>query len=287
MVRWSRADVKERYQGIDDKNEDLRDYLATYREKGQAFLERYEMSWIYHDSALEGVVYSPQELNAALRGEMTKPAEASLMPLILEIRNHKAAVDYIREEARSSGKKVAQITLTQIKRIQDLISGNTPEAQAARALTERREKTEKELAKEKEKSGYRKDMPLHRTYFHEIAQPAKIQPLLEKLVDFTASAEFRELHPIEQSAVVQHQFLHIFPFTEHSGKVGRMCSNLVLLRHHYLPCVIHSIDRQRYYEALRGSAANFRVLLVEAMENSLDNALKYFRDQARRYRAIN
>jgi len=287
MVRWSRADVKERYQGIDDKNEDLRDYLATYREKGQAFLERYEMSWIYHDSALEGVVYSPQELNAALRGEMTKPAEASLMPLILEIRNHKAAVDYIREEARSSGKKVAQITLTQIKRIQDLISGNTPEAQAARALTERREKTEKELAKEKEKSGYRKDMPLHRTYFHEIAQPVKIQPLLEKLVDFTASAEFRELHPIEQSAVVQHQFLHIFPFTEHSGKVGRMCSNLVLLRHHYLPCVIHSIDRQRYYEALRGSAANFRVLLVEAMENSLDNALKYFRDQARRYRAIN
>jgi len=287
MVRWSRADVKERYQGIDDKNEDLRDYLATYREKGQAFLERYEMSWIYHDSALEGVVYSPQELNAALRGEMTKPAEASLMPLILEIRNHKAAVDYIREEARSSGKKVAQITLTQIKRIQDLISGNTPEAQAARALTERREKTEKELAKEKEKSGYRKDMPLHRTYFHEIAQPAKIQPLLEKLVDFTASAEFRELHPIEQSAVVQHQFLHIFPFIEHSGKVGRMCSNLVLLRHHYLPCVIHSIDRQRYYEALRGSAANFRVLLVEAMENSLDNALKYFRDQARRYRAIN
>jgi Fic family protein len=279
--------VKERYQGIDDKSEDLRDYLATYREKGQEFLERYEMSWIYHDSALEGVVYSPTELNAALRGEVAKPAEASLMPLILEIRNHKAAVDYVREEARTSGKKVAQITLTQIKRIHDLLSGNTPEAQAARALTERREKTERELAKEKEKSGYRKDMPLHRTYFHEIAQPAKIQPLLEKLVDYMASAEFRELHPIEQSASVQHQFLHIFPFTEHSGKVGRMCSNLVLLRHHYLPCVIHSIDRQRYYEALRGSSANFRLLMVEAMENSLDNALKYFRDQSRRYRAIN
>jgi Fic family protein len=279
--------VKERYQGIDDKNEALRDYLATYRERGQEFLERYEMSWIYHDSALEGVVYSPQELNAALRGEVSKPAEASLMPLILEIRNHKAAVDYVREEARSSGKKVAQITLTQIKRIHDLLSGNTPEAQAARALTERRERTEKEIAREKEKSGYRKDMPLHRSYFHEITQPAKIPALLEKLVDYTASAEFRELHPIEQSAMVQHQFLHIFPFTEHSGKVGRMCSNLVLLRHHYLPCVIHSIDRQRYYEALRGTAANFRVLLVEAMENSLDNALKYFRDHSRRYRAIN
>ncbi len=40
-------------------------------------------------------------------------------------------------------------------------------------------------------------------------------------------------------------------------------------------------------EALRASPVAFRVLLVEAMENSLDNALKYFRDQARRYRAIN
>jgi Fic family protein len=279
--------VKERYQVIDDKSEDLRDYLATYREKGQQFLSRYEMSWIYHDSALEGVVYSPQELAAALQGESPKPAEASLMPLILDIRNHKAVVDYVREEARAGGKKVAQITLTQIKRMHDLFSGNTPEAQAARALAERREKTEKELAKEKEKSGFRKDMPLHRTYFHEIAPPAKIPPLLEKLVDYTASAEFREHHPIEQAALVQHQFLHIFPFAEHSGKVGRMCSNLILLRHHYLPCVIHSIDRQKYYEALRGTAASFRLLLVEAMDNSLDNALKFFRDQSRRYRAIN
>jgi len=29
------------------------------------------------------------------------------------------------------------------------------------------------------------------------------------------------------------------------------------------------------------------LLLVDAMDNSLDNALKYFRDLSRRYRAIN
>ncbi len=279
--------MKERYQEIDDKNEDLRDYLATYREKGQEFLDRFEMSWIYHDSALEGVVYSPPELEAALHGGGTKPAEASLVPLILEIRNHKAAVDYIRAEARSGTKKSAQITLTEIKRMHDLFSGNTPEAQAARALSERRERTEKELAKEKERGGYRKDMPLHRTYFHDIAPPVKIPALLEKLVDLTPSAEFRELHPIEQAATIQHQFLHIFPFAEHSGKIGRMCSNLILLRQHYLPCVIHSIDRQKYYESFRGPVSGFRPILVDAMENSLDNALKYFRDLSRRYRAIN
>jgi hypothetical protein len=31
---------------------------------------------------------------------------------------------------------------------------------------------------------------------------------------------------------------------------------------------------------------NFRALLMEAMDNSLANGIKYFRDQTRRYRAV-
>ncbi|HET9450768.1 MAG TPA: Fic family protein [Aggregicoccus sp.] len=278
--------MKERYQEIDDKNDSLREYLDVYKSKAKDFLERFEMSWIYHDAALDGVVYTPQELQVALHPQRGA-AEASMVPVVLEIRNHKAVCDYIRDEATGGGKKQAQITLTTIKRMHDLFAGNTPEAQAARAAAERRERTEKELAKEREKGGYRKDMPLHRTYFHDIAQPAKIPALLEKLVDYTASAEFREFHPLKQAATVQHQFLQIFPFTEHSGKVARMCSNLILLRHGYMPAVIHSIDRQKYYESFRAPVGAFRTLLMDAIENSLDNGLKYFRDLNRRYKAIN
>ncbi len=277
--------MKERYQEIDEKNEQLRDYLDIYKDKSRDFLERFEMSWIYHDAALEGVVYTQQELLAALfPGRIA--AEASMMPVVLEVRNHKLVCDYIREEA-SATKKNAQITLTQIKRMHDLFLGNTPEAQAQRAANERRERTEKELAKERDRAGFRKDMPLHRTYFHDIAQPGKIQGELEKLVDYTAGAEFKEFHPIKQAATVQHKFLQIFPFTEHSGKVGRMCTNLILLRNGYMPAIIHSIDRQRYYEAFRGPVTGFRTLLMDAIENSLENGVKYFKDMGRRYKTIN
>ncbi len=277
--------MKERYQEIDEKNEQLRDYLDIYKDKSRDFLERFEMSWIYHDAALEGVVYTQQELLAALfPGRIA--AEASMMPVVLEVRNHKLVCDYIREEA-SASKKNAQITLTQIKRMHDLFLGNTPEAQAQRAANERRERTEKELAKERDRAGFRKDMPLHRTYFHDIAQPGKIQGELEKLVDYTAGAEFKEFHPIKQAATVQHKFLQIFPFTEHSGKVGRMCTNLILLRNGYMPAIIHSIDRQRYYEAFRGPVTGFRTLLMDAIENSLENGVKYFKDMGRRYKTIN
>lgn len=278
--------MKERYQEVEEKNQALQELLASNREKAQDFLDRFEMSWLYHDSALEGVVYAQQELRAALHPGPSSH-EASLMPLVLEIRNQRAAIDFIREEARQTGKKQSTIPLVTIKRVHDLICGSTPEALAARAQVERRERTEKELAKEREKSGYRKDMPLHRTYFHEIAQPNKIMPALEKLVEFTGSNEFRESHPIKQAATFQLQFIQIFPFTEHSGRVGRMCSNLVLLRHNYLPCVIHSNDRQKYYESFRGTPGSFRGLLLDAMENSIDNGLKYFRDLSRKYKAIN
>ncbi|WNG59024.1 Fic family protein [Archangium gephyra] len=278
--------MKERYQEIDEKNETLRDYLGIFKDRSRDFLEKFEMSWIYHDAALEGTVYTQQELVSALFPERAS-MDPAMIPVVLEVRNHKAACDFLREDANSTGKKQTQITLTTIKRIHDLLCGNTPEAQQARANIERRERTEKELAKERDRSGFRKDMPLHRTYFHEISQPAKIQPALEKLVDYTGSAEYREFHPIKQAAVVQHKFMQIFPFTENSGKVGRMLTNLVLLRNGYMPAIIHSIDRQRYYESLRGVEGVFRALLMDAIENSLDNGVKYFKDMSRRYKAIN
>ena len=131
-------------------------------------------------------------------------------------------------------------------------------------------------------------MPLHRTYFHDIAQPAKIPALLEKLVEFTGTTEFREYHPIKQAATFQYQFLQIFPFSEHSGKVAPDGSQPDPPAPR-LPAVRHPLHRPA--AVLRGLPGHrrpsFRTLLMDAMENSLDNALKFFRDQARRYRAIN
>ncbi len=274
--------MKERFQSIEDKTKRLREALTMRRPEVQDFLERFEMAWVHHDCALEGVVYTPQELNLALHPGVVV-AEASLFPIVWEIRNHKATVDFIREEAKVS-KKHAPVTMNLVRRIHDLLSGNTPEAQASRAQMERRERTEKEMAKEREKLGFRKDVPLHKTYLHEIAQPSKVQPMLEKLLEWSTTSEFRELHPILQAARTQHQFIQIFPFTETSGKLGRMLSNLILMRNGLFPAVIVSVDRSKYYESFRSGFTTFSNLMMDAMENSLDNGLKYFRDLQRVYR---
>jgi len=123
---------------------------------------------------------------------------------------------------------------------------------------------------------FRRDMPLHRTYFHDIVQPVQIQPGLEQPFDFMGSDEFRRMHPVKQATHSHHRFMELFPFSDLSGKVGRMMMNLILIRSGYMPLVIHSMDRQKYYDALRLNATQFGQAIMDCMDNALDNAMKYF-----------
>jgi len=51
-----------------------------------------------------------------------------------------------------------------------------------------------------------------------------------------------------------------------------------------LPVIIPSTDRKEYFDTFRGSPLVFSKALMDWMENSLDNGLKYFRDLGRAYR---
>ena len=252
-----------RLQELDDKLEDLHDLMRTRKHAIAEFDRLYELSWIHHDNALEGIVLSASEMQSALHPAMLTPSDTSTALLYAEVRNHKAAIDFVREEAKN--KKVA-INMTLVRKIYEIL-GTGFEG--------------------RDKANLRKDMPLHRTYFHDIAQPLKIQPMLDKVLEMTALAEFKEGHPLRQASRLHHGFMQVFPFTENSGKVARLMSNLILLRAGMLPAIIHAIDRQRYYESLKQPVPALQNIYVEAVENSLENAFKYFESVPRQGRAAN
>jgi Fic family protein len=237
---------------IDDRMEDLADRMRADPELGTDFLHRYELSWLYHENALEGVVYTGQELATALANQPL--ADVAFVGAFTGLRNHKKAIDLVREEA---GSKKLRVNLTLVKRLYETLgAGNDRIVQ-----------------------DFRKDMPLHRAYFHEIAQPANIPTLLQKVLEYCDSADFRNTHPIQRAAKLQHGFMQVFPFTENSGRVARLLSNLVLLHAGYrLPCIIHATDRQRYYESLRLPDTTLRDLMVEALDNALAQGEKFFRE---------
>jgi Fic family protein len=124
---------------------------------------------------------------------------------------------------------------------------------------------------------WRKDMPLHRVYFHEISTPDKIPTQVRATVQWLGSEEAkRTMHPTRLAARAHYQLLHIFPFTKHSGKVARLVMNLILMHEGYPPAIIHATDRQRYYDALKTSPDAVSGIVQEALENAAESTLRYF-----------
>ncbi len=241
--------MRSRYLDIDDRTQDLADLLRDEAALAQEFLRKYELSWVYHENALEGVIFSSHEIEQAFQNQPL--AEASSVTTLRHVRNYKAAIDLVRGEAAA---KRIKIGLPLVKRLFETLHAGI-ESKAA--------------------GEYRKEMPLHRSYFHDIAQPAKIAHQLGTLMEWCQSAEFRSMHAIQKASKLHHGFMQVYPYTDGSGKIARLLANSILIHHGYQPCIFHAIDRQRYYESLRLPESGLREFMLESMENGIANGEKF------------
>ena len=96
----------------------------------------------------------------------------------------------------------------------------------------------------------------------------------------------RTRSPVRIAARAHYDLLRVFPFTTDSGKVARLFMNLMLLRNGYPPAIVHSTERQRYYEALKGSANTVLQMVQEAVENSLASVEKVLDEHESKKRAF-
>lgn len=262
-----------RFMELDLRMERLRQKLASFPANITAdYRDRLDVSWLFHDNAMEGVVLSYSELKAAIDSRII--SDVSLIPMYEEVRLHKQAVDWVRENA-----PIPEARPTDSRR-----SAEAREAQreakkhVVRLDFELVKKLYAILTPEAADKGFplRKENPLHRLYYHEIAAPEKIAPRIKKLEDWMESREFSDAHPIARAAKAHHDLLNIYPWTKNSGKVARLMMNFILIRAGYLPAVIHSIERQRYYESLRFENPTLLNLITESIENGIETTAKFF-----------
>lgn len=255
----------------------------------QRYWDTFYMSWIYHDSALEGVVYTVDELRAALgsggptatgsaaaaatttpppagpppaatgtNGGSIPPAPASspgddgaletnIQPACEEIRRHREAIDYIRDYAKKKG----PITVDVIRKIFLILHPEEGDLKSVK---------------------YRRDIPQHRLYFHEYEQPDKIAHKVRQVVDWLNDPETKKgRNGLRIAARAHYDLLRVFPFQSDSGKVSRLFMNLLLLRSGLPPSIILSAERQRYYDALKGSANQILTMVQESVEVALQS----------------
>jgi hypothetical protein len=215
------------------------------------YIDSFDMSWIYHDSALEGVVYTFDELRTALAGQPAPVADSSLQPTYDDIRRHKEAIEFVRDFAM---KKKLPVTLDVIKKIYLILHPAEGDIKTVK---------------------YRKDIPQHRLYFHEYAAPDKIAYKVRQIVDWLNDPETRKTrNGVRIAARAHYDLLRVYPFPVDSGKAARLFMNLLLMRSGLPPAILHSTERQRYYEALKGSATTVLQMVQEAVENALSSVEK-------------
>src|SRR3954467_6608038 len=101
---------------LDAKMDLLRAKLASFPSNIiKDYQDRLDVSWLFHDNALEGVVLSYSELKAAIDQRII--SDVTLIPMYEEVRLHKQALDWVRETAPLTGRKQVPIDLELVRHL--------------------------------------------------------------------------------------------------------------------------------------------------------------------------
>ncbi|MBH1989018.1 MAG: Fic family protein [Myxococcaceae bacterium] len=250
-------DVRERFYTVEERVQKLKHLLkkkpSEYADKFQDLCTR---AYVFHDSALDGQVLSHEDIQQAFTAQFRPMVFRSRV--MQEIQNHQKlfhAFCHSKGNTRSENQ---------------VYQSNTIEyEEVIRMHHELYEKVGR-----KNLGQFRKIIPLHGTYFHDLLAPTQIKSRLRALCSQTKDSEFRAQHPINQAAMFHFEFMQIFPFSEGSGKIGRIFMNGFLKQGGYDSVIIHSSERQRYYEALRDGKESLREFILDNMESGLDSQFK-------------
>ena len=229
------------FRQLQESSELLTEKLATLTPDRRAlFMERFMMSWIFHDFALEGVILTVGEIKSSVDDEIiSSPALITKYNEIISLRD---GINYVWSTRTQS----VPLTLDWLKRLHQILLS----------------------ADKKDQIQYRKDALIHRPYFHDLAPPDKISYRMRKLTEWMEK-EGARAHPIELACEIHRELIRILPWPNISGRVARLAMNHILLAEGYWPAIIHHVERQRYYDTLQRDQDELLELCVETMQSGL------------------
>src|SRR3954449_10782636 len=94
------------YLDLDDRTEDVRELMRERPRETVDFLKKYELSWVYHECALEGMVLTHAELRQALDPNPGM-VDSGMVHAFTEVRNQQNAIEFIKQE-RSEERRVGK-----------------------------------------------------------------------------------------------------------------------------------------------------------------------------------
>ena len=215
-----------------------------------AFMERFVLSWLYHDHALEGVVLTEGDIWRALSKQPVRNYCDGVVQKSL-LRQREIALSFFDPATRPP-----ELTLDFIKQLHVKLC-DPGDTHAGR---------------------YRKRDTSPGVYNLAVVPHASISYYFHRFME-TYDKELRHMHPVRAAAIAHWEYMKVFPFDHRSGVVGRLMMNYLLVRAGYPPAIIHAHDRHHYFGALDGTRMDLIPVVVDAISGAI-SAAQAFSQQA-------
>jgi Fic family protein len=224
--------------------------------------EGLNVEWTYNSNSIEGNTLTLRETRIVLEDGMTVSGKS--LREHFEITNHHEAIGYLEEIVNPK----YNIRERDILDIHALVMS----------------RIEKEFAGRLRNGGVRivgaNFVP---------PNPFKVPVLLQSLIDFVNTNPM-QLNDVILATLFHHRFVWIHTFFDGNGRTVRLAMNLLLMRSGYPPAIILKNDRKKYYDALNqannGSYKKLLLLMVQALERSLDIYLSAYPGTYEEYKSI-
>ncbi len=118
-----------------------------------------------------------------------------------------------------------------------------------------------------------KAVPLYAA--HDPASPDEVPRLLEIAFGWFSADSIRDLHPIEQAALVHLRLYELQPFDRASGRISRLASSLYTVRAGLPFIILEPTESPRYCQALLAGFQMSTTPLVELFAYACSRALQH------------
>ncbi len=199
--------------------------------------ERFEVEMTYNSNAIEGNTLTLKETYWVIQQGITvkgKPLKDHL-----EAKNHKEALDYLYELIEPNSSHTISEHL--IKSLHALVIQDINRSIA----------------------GQYRNVDVFITGTDHVPPSAlEVHHKMRELVEW-GRKNYKKMNVIEFGAIFHHKFVHIHPFQDGNGRVGRLLMNIFLMQYGFPLTIIQKNDRQKYYRVLAAADnENYKPLII-------------------------
>lgn len=251
------------------------DYLKREIDKHRPFskelenkvLKKLRLDWNYNTNAIEGNSFTYGETLALLVEGIT--AKGKPLKDAMDIKGHNEAIDFMLDIIHGD----RNLNETDIINLHKLLLksdyynlAKTADGKPTRKLI---------------KGGQYKTEPNHVVTstgeIHYYATPLETPMKMKELIGWYNNIEkTNDFHPLVLASLFHHKFVAIHPFDDGNGRMTRILTNFILIKHSYPISVIKNENKLEYYSCLAQADENLVIPIIEFISNTIQHSLNIY-----------